>query len=200
MHNDKYQCHMAAKLHLPTPNRHLLAAQQEPYNSSQKKCLRVFWKKSGERTISRKKWQDGKSKRTRQKNKRGDRKGDSNDSPEIPDRGQENVHPRPPFREGDPYLQGLISVKTKKHTFGMSDSSVLSRKNLGTHHDERVRKTEKQSKHKHPKKRKQISGTNLPAGCRGCHTDLCVKFDGSTVSSLRAGNLNLSSQLHPRHR
>ena len=33
------------------------------------------------------KWQDRKSKRTRQKrNKRGDRKGESNDSPEIPDR------------------------------------------------------------------------------------------------------------------
>ena len=44
-------------------------------------------KKSGEWTISRKKWQDRKSKRTRQKkNKRGDRKGESNDIPEIPDR------------------------------------------------------------------------------------------------------------------
>ena len=29
-----------------------------------------------------------KSKRTRQKNKRGDRRGDSNDSPGIPDKGQ----------------------------------------------------------------------------------------------------------------
>ena len=32
------------------------------------------------------KWQDTKSKRTRQKNKKGDRKGESNDSPEIPGR------------------------------------------------------------------------------------------------------------------
>ena len=30
---------------------------------------------------------DRKSKRTRQKNKRGDRRGDSNDSPGIPDKG-----------------------------------------------------------------------------------------------------------------
>ena len=43
------------------------------------------------------KWQDRKSKRTRQKNKRGDRKGESNDSPEIPDRGETSDIPWPPF-------------------------------------------------------------------------------------------------------
>ena len=31
------------------------------------------------------------------KNKRGDSKLESNDSPEIPDRGEDIRHPRPPF-------------------------------------------------------------------------------------------------------
>ena len=44
-----------------------------------------------------KKGQDRKSKRTRQKNKSGDRKGESNDSPEIPDMGKNIRHPQPPF-------------------------------------------------------------------------------------------------------
>ena len=44
-----------------------------------------------------KKGQDRKSKRTRQKNKSGDRKGESNDSPGIPDRGGGIRHPQPPF-------------------------------------------------------------------------------------------------------
>ena len=51
------------------------------------KYLRVFWKKGQENGPLAEKWQDKKSKRTRQKkNKRGDRKGESNDSSEIPDR------------------------------------------------------------------------------------------------------------------
>ena len=78
-----------SKLHIPPINYHLLAAQQEPYKKSltlNKKYLSFLEKKSGEWTI-RKKLQDRKSKRTRQeKNKRGDRKGKSNDSPAIPDR------------------------------------------------------------------------------------------------------------------
>ena len=51
------------------------------------KYLRVIFlgKKSEEWTISRK-WQASKCKRTRQQNKGGDRKGESNDSPEIPDK------------------------------------------------------------------------------------------------------------------
>ena len=36
----------------------------------------------------RKKEEDRKGNRTRQKNKKGDRKVESNDSPEIPDRGE----------------------------------------------------------------------------------------------------------------
>ena len=40
---------------------------------------------------------DRKSNRTRQKNKRGESKVESNDSPEIPDRGRDIRHPKPPF-------------------------------------------------------------------------------------------------------
>ena len=39
------------------------------------------------------KWQDRKSKRTGRKNKRGDRKGESNDSPEIPGMGKNQTPP-----------------------------------------------------------------------------------------------------------
>ena len=50
-----------------------------------------FLEKSQDNGPLAEKWQDGKSKRTRQKQKekkkeRGDRKGESNDSPQIPDR------------------------------------------------------------------------------------------------------------------
>ena len=44
----------------------------------------------------RKRW-DRKGNRTRQKNERGDSKVESNESPEIPDRGGDIRHPRPPF-------------------------------------------------------------------------------------------------------
>ena len=61
-----------------------LTAQQERY----KKCLRVFWKKRQEKNGPlAEKWQDRKCKRTRQENKRVDRKEESNGSPEVPDRG-----------------------------------------------------------------------------------------------------------------
>ena len=45
----------------------------------------VFGKKPGDRQVA-KKWKNKKS-QTRQKNKTGGREGESNDSPEIPDRG-----------------------------------------------------------------------------------------------------------------
>ena len=47
-----------------------------------------------------KKMLDRKSNRTRQKNKRGDSTVESNDSPEISDRGGDIRHPRPPFGGG----------------------------------------------------------------------------------------------------
>ena len=48
--------------------------------------MKNFPEKSLEERASRQK--DRKCNRTRQKNKRGDRKVESNDSPEIPDRGE----------------------------------------------------------------------------------------------------------------
>ena len=64
------------------------------------KCLTIFWKKSQKHGPLAEKWQDRKSKRTRQKNETGDRKEESSDSPEIPDRGWggDIRHPRPLFR------------------------------------------------------------------------------------------------------
>ena len=51
------------------------------------KYLRVFWKKKAEEwTISRKMTRQKEQEDKAEKNKRGDRKGKSNDSPEIPDR------------------------------------------------------------------------------------------------------------------
>ena len=56
-------------------------------------------KSSGEWTSRQKKRRkkDRKSNRVRQKNKRADSKVDSNDSPEIPDRGETSDIPGPPF-------------------------------------------------------------------------------------------------------
>ena len=48
--------------------------------------------------------QDGKSNRTRQRNKRGDSKVESNDSPKVPDREENIRHPWPPFR-------GKVTIK-----------------------------------------------------------------------------------------
>ena len=48
----------------------------------------MFLKKSLEERISRQKKIRQKGNRTKQKNKRGDSKVESNDSPEIPDRGE----------------------------------------------------------------------------------------------------------------
>ena len=49
-----------------------------------KKYLRVFWKKSQKN--GQKKDKTERARGLGRKNKRGDRKGESNDSPEIPDR------------------------------------------------------------------------------------------------------------------
>ena len=57
-----------------------------------------FSAKSAENGPLAEKWQDRKSKRARQKNKRGDRKAESNDSPEIPGRAGDIRHPWLPFR------------------------------------------------------------------------------------------------------
>ena len=74
---------------------HLLDAQQE-HTTNLMKNVWEFSGKSQENGPLAEKWQDRKSKRNRQKKTRGDRKGESNNSPEIPDRGVLK-HPRPPF-------------------------------------------------------------------------------------------------------
>ena len=76
----------------------LLTAKQEPYKKVHllTKNIEEFSGKSLEGLAGRKR-KDRKGNWTRQKNKRGDGKVESNDSPEIPDRGEDIRHPRPPF-------------------------------------------------------------------------------------------------------
>ena len=76
-------------LHISLTNVLFLAAKQEPYKKAYflTKNIEVFsGKSSGEWTSRQKKRYDKNSNRTRQKNKRGDSKVESNDSPGIPDR------------------------------------------------------------------------------------------------------------------
>ena len=76
-----------SKLHIPPTIYHLLAAQQEPYKKTttiNKKYL-SFLEKSQK---------NDKTERARglgRKKKRGDRKGKSNDSLEIPDRRETDI-------------------------------------------------------------------------------------------------------------
>ena len=70
---------------LSSPSCSTRAIQKSP--TLIEKYLRVFWReKSHEIEPLAEKWQDRKSKRTRQKKTREDTKGKSNDSPEIPDK------------------------------------------------------------------------------------------------------------------
>ena len=55
---------------------------------SYEKYRRIFWKKFRRKDQQAEKDKDRKGNRTRQKNKRGDSKVESNDSPEIPDKGE----------------------------------------------------------------------------------------------------------------
>ena len=78
-------------LHIPPTNLLLLAAKQEPYKKAfllTNNIGRIFWKKFRRMDQQTEKRYDRKSNRSRQKNKRGDSKVESNDSPEIPDRGE----------------------------------------------------------------------------------------------------------------
>ena len=76
-------------LHIPPTNLLLLAVKQEPYKKAYllMKNIEKFSGNSSREWTSRQ-TEDRKSTRTRQKNKRGDSKVESNDSPEIPDRGR----------------------------------------------------------------------------------------------------------------
>ena len=83
-------------LHIPPINLLLLAAKQEPY----KKSLSLnekHWKNFWEKFMKMDQQEGKKSNRIGQKNKRVDRKVESNDSHEISDRGENIRHPRPPF-------------------------------------------------------------------------------------------------------
>ena len=97
-------------LHIPPTNCLLLTAKQEPYKKAYllTKNIEEFSGKSLEGPAGRKR-EDRKGNRTRQKNKRGDSKVKSNDSPEIPDRGETSDIP------------GLPSGEKKKKTFAMTD-------------------------------------------------------------------------------
>ena len=74
-------------MHLPPTNCLLLTTKQEPYKKAylSTKNIEELSGKSLEGPAGRKR-EDRKGNRTRQKNKRGDSKVESNDSPEIPDK------------------------------------------------------------------------------------------------------------------
>ena len=97
MLNGKYHCHMAASCgyRLLTIISYLLS---KCHKKKKKKLSPSLNEKSGQWTISRikRKQQDIKCKRTRHKKKRGDKKGESNDIPESPDKEGGGIsHPRP---------------------------------------------------------------------------------------------------------
>ena len=85
-------------LHIPPTNLLLLTAKKESYKKAYPltKNIEEFSGKSLEGPAGRKR-SDRKGNKTRQKDKRGDSKVESNDSPEIPDRGGDIRHPRHPF-------------------------------------------------------------------------------------------------------
>ena len=86
-------------LHIPPTNSLLLAANQEPYKNKKKGYLLtknigiIFRKKFRRMNQQAEKREDRKSNRTRQKNKRGDSKVESNDNHEIPDRERHQTSP-----------------------------------------------------------------------------------------------------------
>ena len=82
-------------LHIPLTNILFLAAKQEPYKKAYllTKNIRRIFRKKFRRMDQKAGKKDRKSNRTRQKNKRGDSKVESNDSPEIPDRGEDITSP-----------------------------------------------------------------------------------------------------------
>ena len=85
-------------VHISPTNVLLLAAKQEPHKKAYlltkntEEFSRKEFRRKGQQEEKR---SDRKGNRTRQKNKTGDSKVESNDSPEIPAR--DIRHPRPPF-------------------------------------------------------------------------------------------------------
>ena len=76
--------------------------------------MKNFLEKVQKKGPAGRKRQDRKGNRTMQKNKRGDSKVESNDSPEIPDRGGDIRHPQSPFggrlRKRSPRIIVLIGL------------------------------------------------------------------------------------------
>ena len=91
-------------LHIPPTNCLLPAAEQESHKKpiSLRKILKSFVEKVQKKGPAGQKRSDRKGGRTWQKNKRGDSKVESIDSPEIPDRGETSDIPGLP--SGDPVL------------------------------------------------------------------------------------------------
>ena len=100
-----------------TYHLHNLDVQQEPYKKSvtlNEKRFRVFWreKKSQKNGPLAEKWQDKKrARRLGRKKWEETGKGESNDSPEIPDRGKKSDSSRLP--SGDT-LQTLLKTRQQK--------------------------------------------------------------------------------------
>ena len=89
-------------LHIPLTNLLLLAAKQKPYKKVYlltKNIEEFSGKRLGDRASRQEKIRQ-KGNRTRQKNKRGDSKVESNDSPKIPDRGETSDFPGLPKGDG----------------------------------------------------------------------------------------------------
>ena len=90
-HNGEKPARHGSRLYLP-PTNYIVSAPSCSARAIQKKliserkAIEIFFGKSQENKLSADKWHDRKDTRTRQKNERGDRKGKSNDNPEIPDR------------------------------------------------------------------------------------------------------------------
>ena len=102
-------------LYIPPTNFLLLAAKQEPNQKDyllMKNTEEVSGKKSGECASRQEKRRDRKSNRTQKKNKWGDSKVESNDSPEIPDRGETSDIPS---------LPSGVKQKTQSQLFSLSN-------------------------------------------------------------------------------
>ena len=116
-------------------NYHLLAAQQEPYKKAYPLTKNIWSflgeKESGEWTISRKMTRQKEQKDWAEKNKRGDRKGESNDSPETPDRRITSDIPGLPSGcrqecNTTPYRHECNTLTDKSVTLPLTDRSVTS--------------------------------------------------------------------------
>ena len=116
-------------LHILPTNYHLLAVKQEPYP---KLCLLTknteeFSGKSQEN--GQKTRQDRKSNGSRQKNEKSDSKGESNDSPEIADRGEGGRHQTSSARLRGPHYRNHCCYLTP----GQPQQSPRGKTQVTTH-------------------------------------------------------------------